>query len=731
MVGTYRGLMLADSRSQRSLAESVLDRGNKRERTHEERERIGDEGRMARLLAAALAAALLFFSTGLAFTGLAGSALAAGDQASANGGPVEEIVVTATRNNRALSQVPMSVTVLSSEEIAAAPAQAVDDILRTVPGVNLPAGSSLVTHPTSQSVSIRGLGRTRALVLLDGVPLNDGFGGWVNWTKIPYRNIERIEVVRGGSSSLYGTYAMGGVINVLTRSTGETGIALEGSYGSQQTGQAHAYAGESFGNTAVAISYDHYDTDGYKVVAKDERGPIDIEAYSQHDNLQVELNHSFESGTSAYLRTNLFRDKRNVGTPLSNDSRDVWDLALGAKTSAGDWGDLKFSFFSSLQDFDNANVTIAADRASETLALTQDVPSSDVGASAQWSQAFSWLSSSAALGIDFRHTQGENRETIINLPIPGVVSSTVKGSQNALGVYGEMSFYPLPKLEALMSLRLDYWKNYDASRREAGGVTNFSERSAVEVSPRLSLGYDLEGGWSLRGGVYRAFRAPSLNELYRGFYAGNRAFRPNADLKPELLRIGGEIGVDFRREGLRASLTGFWNELDDTIAFVFNFVPPPGASFLQRENLVGTRSRGFEFESEIELPGGWSLAPSYVFTESTITEFPNRPERVGNWLQDIPRHEVAVILRYQNPDLLDLEVRGRYLGKRYANDTNSQLLRSFGVLDLSASRRIAEHWEIFLVAENLLDEEYDASRTGNITRIGAPRQVWAGARLQY
>jgi len=644
----------------------------------------------------------------------------------------EEIIVTATRNQRPLSQVPMSVTVLGRDEILATPARAVDDLLRTVPGVNLPEGSSLVTHPTSQAASIRGLGRNRALVLLDGVPLNDGFGGWVNWTKIPYRNIERIEVVRGGNSSLYGTYAMGGVINVLTRPASGRQIEMEGSYGTQDTGQFHAYASERLGETALSLTYDYYETDGYSVIAESERGPIDTNAYSKHNNLQLEIHRAFDSGATAYLRTNLFRDQRNVGTPLSNDSRDVWDLALGTKAAPGDWGDLEFSFFTSLQDFHNANVTVAADRASETLALSQEIPAFDLGASAQWSQAFSWLSSFAAVGIDFRHTEGENRETIIDLPIPGIESSTAKGSQNAVGVYAEMSFYPLPKLEALASVRLDHWDNYAASRAEVGGPTTlFADRSEIEVSPRLSLGYDMDGPWSIRGGVYRAFRAPTLNELYRGFYAGNTPFRPNADLQPELLRIGGELGADFEADGIRASLTGFWNELDDTIAFVFNFVPLPGVSFLERENLVATRSRGFEFESQIDLGDRWSLAPSYVFTDSTITNFPNRPERVGNWLPDIPRHEVSVVLSYTNPDGIDFMARGRYLGNRYANDANSQELASFGVLDLSASRQLGENYEVFLMVENVLDEEYEASQTGNIARIGAPRQVWAGLRASY
>ena len=673
----------------------------------------------------------LFFLVALALLFFAGPSFAAPDLPFEDGQDPEEIIVTATRNQRPLSEVPMSVTVLTRDEVLQSPAQAVDDLLRIVPGVNLPAASSLVSHPTSQSVSMRGLGRGRALVLLDGVPLNDGFGGWVNWTKIPYQNIERIEVVRGGSSSVYGTYAMGGVINVLTRPAEGRSMDLEASYGTQGTGRAHAYVSETVGNTAVAINYDFYDSGGYPVVAASERGPIDTNAYSEHNNLQLEANHSFDSGATAYVRTNLFRDKRNVGTPLANDSRDVWDVAMGTEFAAPGGGDGKISFFSSLQDFDNANTRVAQDRASEVLALTQEVPSFDIGTAGQWSKDLGFWSSFAAVGMDYRHVQGESRETIIDIDLP-FDSSVTKGKQDALGIYAEMSLFPWPHFEALASLRFDYWSNYAASKTSEGNPTEYyADRSATEVSPRLSLRYEFDNGWATRGAVYRAFRAPSLNELYRGFYAGNMPFRPNNDLKPELLRIGGEIGFDYRNDRIQASLTGFWNELDDTIAFVFNSVPAPGASFQKRGNIVATQSRGFEFDSEIQIGNEWVLAPSYVFTDSTIQKFPARPDRVGNWLEDIPRHQAAVTLTYDNPDLFELMIRGRYVGKRYSSDTNDFEMQSFGILDISASKQLGEYLEIFLMVENLLNEEYDADRTGDTTRIGAPRQVWGGVRMQF
>ena len=134
---------------------------------------------------------------------------------------LQEVIVSATRNTRALTDVPVSASVLDATSIADTPAQSFDDVLRHVPGVNLPVQSGIQAHPTADNVSMRGLGGIHALVLIDGVPLNDPFFGYIQWSRIPTEAIERVEIVRGGGSPLWGNFAMGGVINVVTRSPRE------------------------------------------------------------------------------------------------------------------------------------------------------------------------------------------------------------------------------------------------------------------------------------------------------------------------------------------------------------------------------------------------------------------------------------------------------------------------------------------------------------------------------
>ena len=666
----------------------------------------------------------------IAFSLAAATSPAGAEEISDSISDYEEIVVTAARRERLKSDVPVSVTVISGTNLEETAAQSLDDALRIVAGIGLPAQSSIVSHPTSQSISLRGLGATRALVLLDGIPLNDGFGGWVNWSKIPLRNIERVEIVRGGGSSLYGTYAMGGVINIVTRRPEARSAQLDTSYGSQNTTRIDAYGSEQLGDTTVALQYDYFKTDGYKVVSHAQRGSVDQQADSEHHNLTLSGNHAFSENVDLSFTGTLFRERRNVGTRLSDNRRDVMDFStrLRAETENGD--EIQISLFGELQDFDNFNTRVDPVRNSETRALTQKVPSSQIGASAQWSRGFDPAEAHLLAGVDFRHIAGKNEQTIVSIDGVDPGDLDTQGKQQAIGAFMELELHPLPELEVLTSIRLDYWRNFDGRRKDQVGNRNhFSDKSEFEVSPRLSLRYEVSEVIALRGAVYRAFRAPSLNELYRGFYAGNTPFDPNAGLGPEILKVGGELGMDVIYGPMSLRVTGFWNELEDAISFVTK-APFPNAQF-QRENVAETRSRGFEVEAELKLFEVLSLMPSYTYLDATIEKYNPDPRREGNQLPNVPSHMVGFTVRYDDPRILTFSVRSRYLSRRYADDRNTQPLESHFVMDITASRTLFEHWQVYVQASNIFDQTYRAGQTGQVGSLGAPAQVWGGLRFDW
>ena len=677
------------------------------------------------------------------FSALAPAGAVAQEGEPSLGAPVPEdtevIVVSATRGRHDLSTLPMSATVLSGKELDEAPDYALDGALRNVPGVFVTTRSSAVTHPTAQAISRRGLGGSRALVLLDGVPVNDGFGGWINWSKLPIRNLERVEVVRGAGASLWGNYAMGGVVNVVTRPADERAVIARGSYGSFNTGTADAYVSDVTGDTGVSLRYRFFDTDGYKVVEKGKRGSVDRKASSESHFLDGRIDHAFSDNTRAQFTLTLFDEDRNVGTEITDNSRKSLDTALRLTHDAEELGQFRLSVFGSAQQFDNNNSCVDPEtitcrdgpRQSESRIIRQDIPTGQVGAFAEWSKSFEPWDTLLTAGLDFQHIQARNREELF-APFPNPGSRTTSGKQETLGGYVQAELYPLENLEVLASIRVDYWRNFDGERRSNregfsdNGLTRFRDQSEVEVSPRLSLRYAVSESLALRGGVYRAFRAPNLNELYRGFFAGGNRFVGNPELGSELLRIGGELGFDWTVGPAKLRVTGYWNELDDFIDFVFQ---QPG--LLSRRNITQVRARGVEIEIPIRLTDTIMIAPSYVFADSTIQK--GNAGRVGNQIRNVPRDTFLFTARYDDPEWFRLEFQGRYIGLAYGDDRNRNIdkLDPHFVLDVSLSRKLGEHWEVFLMAQNITDEVYVARRVGDLGTIGMPQNFWGGVRLDW
>ena len=214
--------------------------------------------------------------------------LASGDQMSAMdvrlqpASVSETVTVTATRSEQRTGDLPASVSVLRREDIRHSPAVVADDVLRQLPTFSLfRRTSSLSSHPTAQGVSLRGIGPSgvsRTLVLLDGVPFNDPFGGWVYWTRVPLESVDRIEVVDNSSSSLYGNYAMGGVINLVTAPAARRALDVRTQYGNRQSPKLDFSGSDLFGKVGVIIDGSMFSTDGYPIVAENERGAVDNNA---------------------------------------------------------------------------------------------------------------------------------------------------------------------------------------------------------------------------------------------------------------------------------------------------------------------------------------------------------------------------------------------------------------------------------------------------------------------
>jgi outer membrane receptor protein involved in Fe transport len=654
---------------------------------------------------------------------------------------LEPVVVTATRLEQKADEVPAAVTVITRDEVRESPSQTLDDLLRQVPGFSLfRRTSSVVGHPTTQGLSLRGIGpsgTSRALVLLDGVPLNDPFGGWVYWDRVPLLGIEQVEVVRGGGSSAWGNYALGGVVQVIGRRPTERSATLETSYGTQDTSNIGLLVTETAGPLRLLLEGQRYETGGYPIVKKSRRGGIDIDAESTHHTFNGRLELHASPTATFWVSGNYYDEERLNGTPQQVNDTTSGIAALGGRLQSGD-NEWRFSTYGNWQEFHSTFTAQAADRNSELIALDQTVPTTSAGGSLQWSRRFDTHLLSA--GADVRWVTGETLERVFVAGTP--VRTRVAGAEQVVGgVFVQDVWTPHPVVEVVGGLRGDVWLNYGAFRRDTpppGGIPArqaFDDIERIVLSPRLALLAHATPTTDLRASVYQGFRVPTINELYRVFRVRNDVTVANATLRPERL-TGGEAGITQRWGPLEARVTGFVNEVKDLVANVTltSRLPdcPPGTTCRQRQNLELARIQGFESELELRLARDWRLLASYLFSDARVVDAPNQPALEGKRLAQVPEHSVSLGLQYRNPHLLNVTANARYVGEQYEDDLNTLPLGSYVTVDLFASRAVTRWLELFAGVENLLDTTYSTGRTSEgVVSIGAPRIVRGGLRLTF
>jgi iron complex outermembrane receptor protein len=655
---------------------------------------------------------------------------------------LEPIVVTPTRLEQQAGESPASVTVITADDIRSSPYVTLDDVLRQIPSFSLfRRSSSLVGHPTTQGVSLRGVGpsgASRALVLVDGIPINDPFGGWVPWSRVPLLSIEQIEVVRGGGSALWGNGALGGVINVITRRPTERTATLEASFGNYDTKNFDLLAREVLGPFRLSVEGNYFDTAGYKIVLPRQRGAIDTPADSRHVVFNGRLEFVPSPDLTLFLSGTFFDEDRHNGTRLQVNDTQSGSIAGGGALRTSDGSEWKASVFSQMQGFHSTFSTQAVDRQSETLALDQRSPSTSVGGSLSWSRRFGdhYLLS----GLDARWVSGETDEGVFNNNV-FLRNRVAGGDQVFAGLYVQDVWTLGPQLELVGSVRGDYWRSYDGFRRDTpppAGIPprqSFADVDYVIPSPRLAALFHAIPGTDLEASVYQGFRVPTLNEQYRVFRVRNDVTVANATLEPERM-TGGEIGVRQRFTPVDVRVTGFWNEVSDQILNVTQATQlpdcPAGTTCRQRQNVELTRIRGVETEIEIRPLPRWRVLLSHIYSDARVVESRRQPALQGKRLAQVPDHVVTLGVRWDNPAWVNVAANVRYVGRQFEDDLNTLPLNPFTVVDLQLSRPLAKWADVFLGFENLTGETYAVQRTTDgIVTIGSPRLVRGGFRLTY
>jgi len=636
----------------------------------------------------------------------------------------DQVTVTAARVPERLAETPASVVVLGARAIELTPALAVDDALRQVPGFTLFRRSgSRTANPTTQGASLRGIGgsgASRALVIDDGVPLNDPFGGWVYWSRIPRVALDRVEVLRGGASDLYGSGALTGVIHLVRKRAEETRLDLDASYGSQSTPDGSVAASLRRGDWGVRLHGTSFSTDGYVLASPAERGRVDTPTTSEHEGAELAVEHGLDGASRQFAAISAFRETRGNGTPLQTNDTRLWQAVVGADWTSTATVSLRAYLGDEL--YHQTFSTIAADRSSERLNRQQRVPAQVAGGWGQWARPLGRRQVLVA-GADVRRVSATSEEVVFNPGAGPLVGN--EGRQLDLGVYAE-DMLSLGRLAATAALRFDHWGQSGERRSPGVATTTLTDHDENALSPRLSLRYPVASWLSLTSAAYRSFRAPTLNELYRPFRLGNVLTLANDGLRAE--RLGGvEAGALARTRGGRLSVrtTAFWNEVHDAVT---NVTLSSTSSLItrQRKNVALIRARGVETDAEARIGTAFTAAASWLFVDSVVVSA-DQAGLTGLRVAQVPRNQGSLSLRYAHP-AVRVGLQARFAGQQFDDDLNLFPLGRATTLDLLASRPFGRDAEVYAAVENLFDSRYDVGRTP-VRTLGPPRSIRAGVRI--
>ncbi|WP_233190155.1 MULTISPECIES: TonB-dependent receptor [unclassified Brevundimonas] len=663
---------------------------------------------------------------------------------------LDEVVVTAARLPPAAGEAAFSVIRLGEETLSSA--TRLDEALATVPAVSLfRRTSSLAANPTTQGISLRAIapsGAGRTLVTLDGVPLNDPFGGWVIWSQVPTESIESLDIVRGAGAGPYGAGALTGVIQLRER---ERGGGLDASIAERGGARLAGSGGLDTGPVRLTGSVLYEASDGYVPVRGAAAGaadtPLDLEAKSAALRADVPLGEAALS-----LRAAAYEEERGAGLAgaRATASGHLLSATAAKRPSNGDYG-WRLQAWRRESDLANTSVAVAADRTTTTPANNQyETPAIGWGLNAALRRAERQIVGGRLeweVGADARFNEGETHEQFRYMAGAFTRDRVAGGETSVAGIYGEGSLETGPWLLA-GGVRVDGWKNENGRRLErdlATGAPTLDEadpeRSGEVVSARLAARRMIGGGWAARAAAYSGFRPATLNELHRPFRVGNDLTEANAALVPETLQ-GIEAGLAF--EGSTSSLSAslFWNRIEDAIVNVTigegpgtfpraGFVPAGGV-LRQRQNAGTIEATGIEISVRQTLRGDLDLDGALSVTDARVDGGTSAPQLTGLRPAQAPIWSASAGLDWRASDRLSLSARARYESRRFEDDLNSRVLGAAVTADVRADWRVNETASLWLAADNLFDAEVEVSETGNgVEGFGPPRVVSLGVRLAY
>ncbi len=705
--------------------------------------------------------------------------------------PIATVYVAASRSQTRVEQMPLHTTIVSQEAIRMSPAQTVDQLLRDIPGMNFTAVPATASDPTGHQTRMRGLGNAKVLMLLDGVPMHDPFYLTTQWFKVPMSNIERIEILRGGNSSLWGNMAVAGVVNIVTKRPKADGGEIQASIGTH--GAWNVALSRDFALSKVVrmnFSADMMHTDGYQATpsAYQYRFPDRQPTRADHRNVSLTMHVQPDATLRGYARVGYHEQDQQIGYTFGENRQKSPDLALYAEKKLANRAMLVGSAWSQYVAFDKLNGNTCYYQGgtscltSSSAGLTPATATGPVvqfysqqgrlryresGSSLIYSTRLGPTFYAATAGVDVRRLSASDTERFYNTPQTPAApqarfDSTTEGQgvQTFYGVYGQLKAAPLKELDVTFSARLDRYAIDQRDNRRTlatgahmGGALPDSGKSAFD--PSIAARYEVSDAFSLRGAAYKAFRAPGFNNLTRTFGTGTSTTIANPDLAPENL-LGVEMGGDYRAGPLSVSATYFRYDITDMIA---TFTARANSAPAQVQRICGGpalptcggQARYYTNDQDgraygIEANASWrhskklsmelqaTHTATYLTRRGAVVTDPLNVQLAG-----VPKDVATMALNWAPSDHWRTRLQARYTGPMLLDTTSSPGLRfrqgGNSVWDMSAEYRWNARMALFARATNLFDHRYGegayAISQPYSQTLSPPRALNAGVRATF
>jgi iron complex outermembrane receptor protein len=616
------------------------------------------------------------------------------------------------------------------------PALTTDALLDLVPGANIDRPQGLFSK--NASITMRGLnGSPRVLILVDGVPVSKTDGGGVNWNRMIPENIDRIEVIKGPVSTIYGGNAMAGVINVITR---KPVLPLEGEI-KIFAGSCNTYGGYlRIGGRVKPQSNSFYYSlngfyrkgDGYVIVPESSRDSMDVKTYLLEYSLAGKVGYQYGKGSYTELEYSYFNDKRGDGTQIyePDGGYNSYPTQYLRVTSNNNFGHLIWiirGFFQN-EHYLRQSETMSEKKGKKYTLYNTDAYRVDKGI---WTNITYQLGQQIDItaGLDLKQGSVDGTDTYITST--DILQN--KGKMNFLALFAELEWQPeATRLSLLAGIRYDAARFFEGSYsiQEPSTLTefmtsyptNFEDVSWNAWSPKLGIKYNLNNKTNLYFSYAHGFRPAMLDDMCRNGNISKGFKLANPQLQPENVD-NLEAGANWnpvRRIRLEPSV--YYTHGTNFHYFVGNgdSVATGGDNLkpvLQRQNVSEVTVIGAEISALWQITRDISLTANYAWNDSRITGFDTTgrtaKDLTGKFLMEVPVNQVFAGIYYKR-NTFHSSLVFNYKSAQWSDDENTLQTSGYSTFDFKIGKTFLKSFNVNLVIQDIFDTPYYDSK-GNIS----------------